>query len=340
MKINFLIIFLGFALVFSSCASDKQPNSQDENKIEVKETEGGLSAFDSLNLQIKDNPNNPLLLNKRANFYLFEGKYNAALADVNKALQLDSLKPIIWISLADIYFAKERFVDSREVLIKTVEMDPENTLALLKLARLNLIYRDYKTANEYINAALVIDPILEDAYFMKAVASAENGDTLKSFFNYQKAVEINPEFYDAWLGLGALAEAQKKPLAEQYYMNALELDTNNTHALYVLSYYYQNSLQLQKAEKYYLKLLQKEDNEYALFNLGYINLVYLNDNVTAIKYFQKALNVNAAYYDALFNLAFALELSGDKEDARIKYKELLNAVPNHEGAVNQLNSLD
>jgi tetratricopeptide (TPR) repeat protein len=338
MKINTILIFLVFVLSFSSCENDKQTKTLEENKQEIKE--GGLSTFDSLNLQIQNNPTNALLYNDRANFFLVAGKYNQALSDVNKALQIDTLTPDIWVTLADVYFAKERFVDSREVLLKAVNMDPKNTAALLKLARLYLIYRDYKTASDYINMALAVDPMLEDAYFMRAVSFAENGDTVKSIYNYQKAVEINPDFYDAWIELGALAKAQNNSLAEQYYLNALELDTNNTHALYVVGYYYQQLGDFDKSEKYYLSLLDKEDNENALFNLGYINLVYLNDYPHAIIYFQKALIINPDYHEALFNLAYALELSGDVDDARLKYKELLKKVPNHEGAVQQLNHLD
>ena len=338
MKINSLIIFLGLVLIFSSCKNVKKPNAKDETKIEI--IEGGLSAFDSLNLKIKNSPNNPLLFNERANFYLISGKYNAALADINRALQIDSLNSDIWVSLADVYFAKERFVDSREVLLKAINMDSENTSALLKLAHLYLVYSDYKGVANYVDKALEVDPILEDAYFIRGIMLAEKGDTISSIYSYQKAVEINPDFYDGWLELGNIAEAQNNTLAEQYFKNALALDTNNTHALYTIAFYYQNSMQLDKAKRFYLSLLDKEDNENALFNLGYIELVYLNEYPQAIKYFQKALNINPDYYDALFNLAYSLELSGDKDDARKKYKELLEKVPNHEGAIHQLNQLN
>ena len=338
MKNNIALIFMGLVLAFSSCNNEQQPITQEENKQEIKE--GGFSTFDSLNLQITNDPTNALLYNDRANFFLVAGKYNQALSDVNKALQIDTLTSDIWVTLADVYFAKERFVDSREVLLRAFNMDPKNTAALLKLARLYLIYRDYNTASDYIKLALAVDPMLEDAYFMKAVSFAENGDTVKSVYNYQKSVEINPNFYDAWIELGALAMAQNSSLAEQYYLNALDLDTNNTHALYVLGYYYQQIGEFDKSKKYYLSLLAKEENENALFNIAYINLVYVNDYPQAIIYFQKALNINPDYHEALFNLAYALELSGDIKDARIKYQELLKKVPNHEGAVKQLNHLD
>ena len=334
----YLLMTVVFLLVIISC--NNEPHKDSENKKEKVESVDALSAFDSLNMKIQKNPSDPLLYNQRANFFLVSGDRNRALSDVNKALQLDTLNADIWVTLADVYFQSERFVDSREILLKAVNLDPQNTAALLKLARLYFIYKEYKTAMGYINTALEIDPMLEDAYFIKGMAYAEGGDTISALFNYQKAVDANPDFYDGWIELGNIKAAQGDDLAEQYYRNAWTLDTNNTHAQYILAYYYQESGQIEKAMNNYHFLLEKEENKNALFNLGYIHLVYLEEYKEAIIYFQRVLNVDANYYDALFNLAYALELSGDREDARIKYKELLQKVPNHEQALERLNMME
>lgn len=328
-----LLVFMGYA-----CQNEKKKESESQ-QVEVVKADA-LTTFDSLNMEIQNHPNDPALYNKRANFFLVAGENNKALSDVNRALQIDSLNVDIWITLADLYFATERFVDSREILIKAIQLDPENTSALLKLARLYYIYKEYETAMNFINKALEIDPMLEDAYFIKGLTYAEVGDTAKSLFNYQKSVEVEPDFYDAWIMLGNLQAAKGNELAEQYYQNALDLDTNNTHAIYILALYYQETGHLDHAIKQYKSLLAKEDNENALFNMGYIHLVYLEDYPEAISYFHQAYTLNPDYHDALFNMALALELSGDKEDARQKYKELLKKVPNHEMALKQLSQLD
>ena len=325
-------------VVFAACENQAEKETvKERQKIEF---EGGMTAFDSLNRQIKENPNNAVLLNKRANMFLLAGEANSALSDVNKSLQIDTLNVDTWISLSDIYYAKERFVDSRQVLLKAIAMDANNTEAKIKLARLYLIYRDYKTVNKYVDDALLLDPMLEEAYFIRATAYAEQGDTASAIFTYQKAVDINPNFYDAWVELGRISEAKNNSLAEQYFVNALNIDTNNTHAIYMIAFYYQNVHDFKNAEKYYNSLLNKHENENAYFNMGYINLVYLEDYPKAISFFQKALNVNENYTDALFNLAYSLELSGDLSDARAKYKELLVKVPNHEGAIARLNGME
>jgi tetratricopeptide (TPR) repeat protein len=337
MKNSFFLLIIALVLIVSSC--NNQPKEENITKEKVESVDA-LSTFDSLNMQISNHPTDPILYNQRANFFLVAGDRNKALSDVNKALQLDTLNADIWVTLADVYFQSERFVDSREILLKAINLDPKNTSALLKLARLYFIYREYKTAMGYLNTALEIDPYLEDAYFLKGMAYAEGGDTTRAIFNYQKAVDADADFYDAWVELGNIKAAQRDGLAEQYYFNAYNLDTNNTHALYTLSYYYQESGQLEKAIESYEKLLDKEENKNALFNLGYINMVYMEDYKEAIIYFQRALNTDEQYYDALFNLAFALELSGDIEDAKLKYKEMLQKVPNHEKSLERLNMLE
>jgi len=334
---NRLFVILMMAFLFSACDNPKTKEATESN--DQKDIEGSMTAFDSLNMQIKNNPDKPSLYNKRANMFLLAGEISPALSDVNKALQLDTLNPTTWITLSDIYFAKERFVDSRQVLLKVVGMDPKNTTAKIKLARLHLIYRDYKMLDKYIDDALAVDPLLEEAYFIKATAYVEKGDTASAVFSYQKAVDINPDFYDAWIELGRITQAKGDALAEKYYLNALNIDTTNEHALYMMAFYYQNVANFDKSTYYYNSLLRYNENEHAYFNMGYINLVYLQDYQKAITNFQKALNVNPEYYDALFNLAYSLELSGDMADARLKYKELLAKVPNHEGAIERLNAM-
>lgn len=334
---NIFYLFALFIVFGFACQNTESKDTEVQEEVVKTQV---LTTFDSLNLAIRTHPSDPLLYNKRANFFLMTGDLNKALADVSMAIQIDTLNTDIWVTLADVYFAKERFVDSREILLKTIKIDPQKTTALLKLSRLYFIYRDYNTALQYVDDALAIDPMLEDAYFLKGMTYSEKGDTASAIFQYQKSVEVNPDFYDAWIMLGNLQAAKNNPLAEQYYQNAVDLDTNNTHAIYIMGLYYQENGHLESAIKMYESLLAKEENENAFFNLAYIYMVYKEDYPLAISNFQKALNINENYYDALFNMAYALELSGDKEDARIKYKELLKKVPNHEKALTQLNQLD
>ncbi len=338
-KYFFFLIVFSFVISFSCNNSNTKSDNNERTDSELMQSDP-MAAFNILNEQIKEEPKNAQLYNQRANFFLLAGQANSALSDVNMALQLDSLNANIWVTLADVYFEKERFVDSREVLKKSLEIDPNNTSALLKLARLYLIYREYNISMAYLDRALYEDPILVDAFHLKAVIMIEQGDTTAAILSYQKAVDINPEFYDAWIGLGILYSAKGNPLAEQYYINAVNIDTNNTHAIYILALYYQQNNQLGLAEEKYRTIIRKEVNENAWYNLGYINLVYRENYNEAISCFQKALNINPDYNDALFNLALSLEMSGDKEDARLIYLELLKKVPNHTAALEQINNLN
>ncbi|MCK5776634.1 MAG: hypothetical protein KAH25_10675, partial [Bacteroidales bacterium] len=68
---NRLFYIVLIAVIFSACENQAKDDAVRENKdVKIVEIEGGMTAFDSLNKQIKVNPNNALLLNKRAKMFL------------------------------------------------------------------------------------------------------------------------------------------------------------------------------------------------------------------------------------------------------------------------------
>src|SRR5947207_7795453 len=114
----------------------------------------------------------------------------------------------------------------------------------------------------------------------------ETGDTTHAVSSFQTATEQNPEYYDAFIQLGNLFSLKKNNLALQYYDKALELKRNSPEALYGKAMFFQENEETDTAEVLYLKILESApDYKDALFNLGYINLIYKNDLGKAIEYF-------------------------------------------------------
>lgn len=337
MKHSLLLISI-LALLLTAC-QDK-PNTAKQPATANSDSLSSYQALDSITQLIAKEKDKAEHYRLRSAMHLDMGNLNAALADVNKAIQLDSLSTDTWVRLADVYYAKHRHVDSREALLKALKLDSKNTSAMLKLAQLYAINGDIKTALNYAEESINTEPTNAEAHLIKSNLKLHLADTASAIFHLHKATDAQADFYTAWMLLGQLHEEQKKIIALQYYQTALSLDTNNTTTLYSIAMYHQNRNELDLAEQYYIRILSKEkDNPYALYNLGYINMVYKDLYQAAANYFEKAYLAHPKYTDALYNWAYALELSGETQMAIAKYKEVLAEHPKHEMAIERLNEL-
>ena len=160
-------------LAFCSCHSggdtagrQRQDNDTTRLKLEI------------LNQKIEADITNPDLYNKRAKFYLLDHQFDKALSDVRKAISIDGSKSSSYVTLSDIYLLMGKPQDSKDALDKAISKNPGDVDALLKLAKLYLIIKDYKNCYLTVKQLLAIDNGNAPAYFTRAIALLEQGDTI------------------------------------------------------------------------------------------------------------------------------------------------------------------
>ena len=85
--------------------------------------------------------------------------------------------------------------------------------------------------------------------------------------------------------------------------------------------------------------MQRPDNYIVLFNKGYVNYVYLEDNEAALDYFNQALEVKPDYLDAKYNKGRVIEQMGDYAQAMEIYKEVLKQKPDYTLAIDAINRI-
>jgi tetratricopeptide (TPR) repeat protein len=228
-----------------------------------------------------------------------------------------------------------------DALNHALTLDPKSNEALLKLGKLNLVIKEYKTAFDYLNKALELQPVNPEAYFNRAIGLLEKGDTVKAVDDLKKAVDQNQKYYEAYLELGDLYSVKKDKMAADYFKNALSVRPNDKIARYMLGMYYQETGNYDPAIQAY-QALMKTDSAYrnAPYNIGYIYLVNYKDFGKAVEYFSKALRIDPGYFEAQFNRGYAYELSGQYDKARVDYEKVLKIKANYEKAIDGLNRLD
>ena len=330
-----LILFAMLCFLWGSCTNNSNFNR------EQQAADTGKIKLESLNKKISDDVSNPDLYNARALYYFSDRLFDKALKDVNKAISLDPGRSAYYITLSDIYLLMGQPQNSRDALSKAIDVNPKDKDALLKLAKLYLIIKDYRNCYEMIRQLLLQDNNLASAYYTRAIGLLEQGDTIRAVADLRQAIDKNQQYYEGYLQLGELYSIKKDPLAEAYLKNALHVRPQSREALYILGLYYQETAAYEKAISTY-ETLGKTDTAFreAPYNIGYIYLVYLKDFKKAIPYFTNSLKIDPTYYQAYFNRGYAYELSGDVQKAMEDYQKSLKIKVNYDKAIDGLNRID
>lgn len=300
-----------------------------------------LARLEELNRIIRSDSLNGDAFKERAVFYYENEQYNEALKDIVSALEIDSTKADYYIVISDVYLGLGKLNLSVMSLDKAIDIDPQNTKAYLRMAENSIIFRDYKKALDYIDKVIQIDNLESKAYFLRGVVFLENNDTIRGIRNLQKAIDVNQDYLEAHYQLGMLYALKKNKLAVDYFNNVLNIEPNNIEVKYYLAMFYQETENYKDALKIYESIIQEEPEfYYALYNIGYINLVFVKDFKTAIEYFTRTIEINPDYGEAYYNRGFAYELLQDVENSRSDYKKTLELIPNYDKAIDGLNRIN
>lgn len=294
----------------------------------------------SVNVQLRQDPENAPLYNKRALVYRRLKLFEEAENDAKRAIRIDSTNADYRITLVDIYFSENKTRLAKDELEYTTKKYPESINAHLKLAELYFIVKQYQKAIDAVNTALKLDEHNAMAYYIKGSVYRESEDTNRAITSLQTAVEQDSRFADAYYDLGLLHAARKNPLAFDYYRSVLEILPGDQRTLYARAHLLQQIGKIDEAAKEYSQIVAK-DNSCAdcFFNLGAIAMDVKQDYKTAIEQFTKAISSDGAYGDAYYWRGQCYLKTGNKESARADFKMCLQLNPQDESAAVALNQL-
>ncbi len=329
-----LVAFLLAIPAFWSC----NPSGKGKNGSSNDSISGELS---SLNAAIEKDSENAELYTLRSDYYVRNDLLNNALADIKKAMELDPKYVKAYTGLSGIYLLMGKPQESLDVLNQVLKFDSRNTDIYLKKARLYLIMKDYENCAASVQQALEIDPNLADAYYIKGMALMENDKMEQAIKSFQRSVNINQSHFEALMQLGYIWEKRDPKMSIEYFKSAIKANPQSTEALYDLGLLYQENEKPEKAIKSYEEINRIDPlNKLAFYNIGYINLVYLDKYSEGVTYFTKAIDLDPAYTDAWYNRGYCFELMKNKEEARSNYQQVLKLKENDTKAIDGMNRLD
>lgn len=294
--------------------------------------ESVIDPFDSINTQIKANPNDATLYFERAKVHYGLRDLSSSLSDVGRALRLDSTNHEFYILLSDLKLLNKESRESRDALLKAHKIAPRNTDILVKLGELYMVVGDADASFKYLNLALKEDVYLAAAYRLKGFNYKYLGDTINAVSSFQTAVEQDPNDYDAYMQLGLLHAEGGKELALDYFNNAIRISPASAEALYAKGLYLQTTDRPREAIKTYEDILSQYEEYFdAWYNIGYIHLEMLEKYDSAAYCFNQAIVYGPKnYYPAVYNRGLSKERSGKLREAEADYREALKMNPQYD----------
>jgi tetratricopeptide (TPR) repeat protein len=141
---------------------------------------------------------------------------------------------------------------------------------------------------------------------------AHQGKLTEAIEQYERALQLKPDFSEAYNNLGnTLADQGKVPEAIQCYKRALELNPSYAEAYYNLGNVLAHQGKLSEAIQHYEWAFQlKPDYAEACYNMG-VALQSEGKVAEAIQQFEQAILLKSDYVEALNNLAYVLATSHD-----------------------------
>ena len=321
-------VILSLAILFlSSCGttSDSNENSSDSSTVTKSELQ-------LINEAIETGADAPEIFVERAQIFLENGEVEKAYNDAMTALIMDSTFVEAYQLLADVYVLTGKMANAEEAIIKALDYDSKNTKSLLKASKYYLILENQDISRDYAKKCIDIDKQQQEAFYLLGYSYMESGDTAKAVRNFERAIEIKQNYFDALLKLGMIYATRSDEIAVHYYQSALNIRPTNVALMYMIGLYYQENLRdFDNAIKTYNQILALDaKNTEALFNIAYINLVYLHQYEAALKMFDKTLEVNSDNSAAWCNRGRANEELGNFAEAKRDYDRALLLDPNFE----------
>ena len=155
-----------------------------------------------------------------------EGKHDEALAICKKAMEMrpDDNRP--WAITGVVYMAQRKMQEASDSLAVAIRLSPGNAVLHYTKARADWFRNAKDEGSASVRKAIELKPDYAEAYLLLGdLLGVGKGSEEESAAAYRKAIELDPKLLDAYKYLGKRLEGQKDDKgAEEAYRTAMQID--------------------------------------------------------------------------------------------------------------------
>ncbi len=318
----FLLGAMLLLLAFTACNNDPKPTT------DAPVTVGGTPQIQDISMKIGESPTNASLYATRGALWYENENFDEGIADLEKAIQMDSTKPEYFHVLADMYMDYYKSRQGLAVMERAGALFPDRIPTQLKLAEFQLIVKQHNPALVTLQRIQMKQPLNSEMFFMFGNVFSDMGKIDQAITAYQRAVENDPKLVDAWVKLANLLADKDLPQAAKYFDNAIKADSTDISALHAKAYYLSNKKNDLKGAIQLYKKINAINPQYAE---GYYNagLIYLDmDSVEqAYQSFDLSVKFAPTFAEGYYHRGLTAEMKGDKAQALSDYQNVLRFDP-------------
>ncbi|OON67568.1 hypothetical protein B0919_17210 [Hymenobacter sp. CRA2] len=312
-----------------ACGEAEPGTEQPDTMVNLRTVRSGpdIQAAE-LNGAIARQPRNPVLYARRASFRVQDGQLDAALQDIDRAIELDDAPGEFYLTKARVLRAQGKLQAAIDAAAEAQQRGYNPPELHLLLGETNLAARRYSTAVDYLDRVLRDDPNSAPALFYKGLVYSALRDTAQAI-DYLRASAVRaPRMPEVLHQTAYLLNANRQPLvAAPYIESGLRADRSYAALWYDRGRVFDFAGQPDSAARQYARATRLDSTLYrADYRLGLYH--YKNKRYAqAIRPLSRARRRSQYLPDVGLMLAESYEWVGQTQAAWIAYRALVKQFP-------------
>ncbi len=265
--------------------------------------------------------------------------YEQALTVINQAISLVPNNPNYYNEKYAVLSELKRYDEGLAAINQAINLAPR---AAWYVNRGSLYYNQqkYELALSDWNKAIDINPNFADAYYNRGLLYSDQQKYELALADYSKAIDINPNFADAYYNRGNLySDLQKYDLALSDYSKAIDINPNYANAYYNRGNLYSDLQKYDLALSDYTKAIDINPNYANAYNNRGNLYSDLQKYDLALSDYSKAIEINPNYAEAYNNRGLLYYNLQKYELALADYNQAIRINPNYAMAYNNRGGL-